>query len=117
MGLTLNLDGFIKDFKEEPQSETERNRKKNAARKPIGLDFTNLQRPYADALVYWQEKKLATPLIWMLFDYLGSSVDKADPTKQIPFEEILLSKDPDEFARNLMEFLREKHKDSLKKMK
>lgn len=124
MSLTLNLTGLIPDFSPidldedfDKQRVKRRNKQKNGNRKAVGLDFTNLNRPYADALNYWKDTKMATPLIWMLFDTMGNCVDANEPNQKVSLERVLTEKDPDLFAKNLIQVLRNKHKDNLEKLK
>jgi hypothetical protein len=91
----LNLNGLVST---EPERKIEISR--NRHRKAISLNSTDKRRPYATTLRYWKEHKLATPIVWAIFDTLGSH-------ESLTASELIKQKTPREYAEYLLETLRE----------
>lgn len=100
MVLTLNLDGLIDE--DQPESHT----RHVTPRKPIALNFSNANKPQATGLVYWQKHKLATPLIWFLFDSLANQIDPDNPKNTLSVKDVIENTTPEEYAKKLLEQLR-----------
>lgn len=100
MTLTLNLEGLINE--DQPETHT----RHTTTRKAIALNFSNANKPQATGLVYWQKHKLATPLIWYLFDSLANQVDPENPKNFLAVQEVIKNTTPEEYAKKLLEQLR-----------
>lgn len=100
MTLTLNLEGLINE--DQPETHT----RHRTSRKAIALNFSNTNKPQATSLVYWQKHKLATPLIWYLFDSLANQVDPENPEKFLTVQEVIKTNTPEEYAKKLLDHLR-----------
>lgn len=107
MSISLNLEGLLpvvdSDKKEEQAASTSRH---ISSRKPIGLNFSNANKPQATALTYWLRYKLATPLFWCIYDSLAVQKDTKNRSKILQVEEVFEAITPQAYAKKLLTELR-----------
>jgi hypothetical protein len=107
--ISLNITGLVPD-----QDENEAKKSKHISsrhttiRKSIALNFTNMNKPLATSLAYWQSNKLATPLFWYLFDSLSKYNDPNNPDEKKSAFDVIQTVSPAEFAEELLKKVRNK---------
>ena len=106
MVISLNTTGLVPD---QDQNESKATRSKHISsrhttiRKSIALNFTNMNKPLATSLAYWQANKLATPLFWYLFDSLSNQDDPNQPDKKLSAVDVIKTVSPADFAEALLQ--------------
>lgn len=111
MVISLDTTGLIPDQAENESKATKSKHissRHTTARKSIALNFTNMNKPLATSLAYWQANKLATPLFWYLFDSLSKYNDPNNPDVKMSAVDVIQTVSPTEFAEALLQKVRKR---------